>query len=382
MDGLSGLIGRSAAMAALRAQVERLLARPRPGARLPALLIQGETGVGKGLLARAIHQTSGRRQGPLVEINCAAIPETLVEAELFGFERGAFTDARQAKPGLFQSAHLGVLFLDEVGTLPLVVQAKLLTALELREVRRLGGTRSEPVDVWILAATNEDLPAAVAQGRFRADLYHRLSALPLRLPPLRERGRDVLELAEHFMARACGDYGLPAKRFTAEAQDAMLAYAWPGNVRELANLVERVALLSDALEISPALLELPVPAARRRDVTRSTSPDSMASERETLLAALQATQWNLSRAAAQLGLSRNTLRYRIERHGLRLGRGGAEGSREPATPVSTETPAPAASPVAAVRWERRWVTALRVALALPPGLATFQVAPTLEDLVV
>lgn len=173
------LIGRSEAMAAVRRQVARLLGGPGRARRLPAILIQGETGVGKGLLARAIHQGSARRQGPLVEVNCAAIPENLVESELFGVERGAFTDARQSKPGLFQAAHHGVLFLDEVGTLPLTVQAKLLTAIEQQQIRRLGSSRPEQVDVWILSATNDDLLAAVDQGRFRADLYHRVAAVSL-----------------------------------------------------------------------------------------------------------------------------------------------------------------------------------------------------------
>jgi sigma54-dependent transcription regulator len=180
---------------------------------MPPLLILGETGTGKGLLVRIMHQLSIRRDMPLIEVNCAAIPENLVEAELFGFERGAFTDARQAKPGLFQAAHRGVLFLDEVGSLPPAIQAKLLTALEQREVRRLGSTRSEPVDVWIFSATNEDLSANVARGAFRLDLYHRISTVKLQMPPLLERGRDVITLAGHFLKRAYADYALtPSSR--------------------------------------------------------------------------------------------------------------------------------------------------------------------------
>ena len=378
MSGEVELIGASPAMAAVRAQMARLLGRHGGSGRLPAILIQGETGVGKGLLARALHHASARRQGPWVEVNCAAIPENLVESELFGVERGAFTDARQAKPGLFQAAHRGVLFLDEVGTLSLTVQAKLLTALEQRQVRRLGSTRPEPVDVWILCATNEDLPEAVEQKRFRADLYHRMAAVTLRLPPLRDRGRDVLELAEHYLARACDDYGVPRRRIAAAAQEALLAHAWPGNVRELANLMERVSLLSDADEVTAEMLELPSPAGRRRDAARGSGSEQPENEREALLAVLNATAWNLSRAAARLGIPRNTLRYRIEKHGLRPEQDSAE---QPATPeVSPEAVVTAALPLE-LRWERRWVTALRLVLVPPADLAAFQLAPLLGDIV-
>ena len=205
--------------------MERLLAHGVEGRRLPPLLIQGETGTGKGLLARAIHRAGPRSAGPLVEVNCAAIPETLLEAELFGFERGAFTDARQPKAGLFQTAHQGTLFLDEVGLLPEGVQAKLLKVLEDHAVRRLGSTRSEPADVALIAATSEDLRHAVRARHFREDLYHRLAVVTVQLPPLAERGPDILFLAEHFLARACADYGLAEKRLTPDARTALCAYA-------------------------------------------------------------------------------------------------------------------------------------------------------------
>ena len=236
MPPISDLFGESPGMAAIREQVGRLLERQAGGARrLPPILILGETGTGKGLLAGSIHRAGPRAAGPFVDVNCAAIPETLLEAELFGFERGAFTDARQAKPGLFQTAHRGTLFLDEVGLLPEGLQAKLLKVLEERTVRRLGSTRSEPVDVWIVAATSEDLEAAVRARRFREDLYHRLAVVTLRLPPLRERGEDILRLAEHFLGRRLR--GLRARRsrtLTGDARAALLGYPWPGNVRELA----------------------------------------------------------------------------------------------------------------------------------------------------
>ena len=195
--------------------------------------------------------------GPFVAVNCAAIPDTLLEAELFGFERGAFTDARQAKLGLVQTAHRGTLFLDEIGLLPGPLQGKLLTVLEDHAVRRLGRTRSEPVDVAILTATSEDLERAVRERRFAEALYHRLSVLTLRLPPLRERGADILLLADHFLARAAAAYNVPPRALTHEACAALLAYPWPGNVRELSNRMERVTLLAEAGLVTCQMLGLP-----------------------------------------------------------------------------------------------------------------------------
>src|SRR4029453_8471514 len=203
MDQLAELIGRSPKIAALREQIRALLAGEATTHRLPPLLITGETGTGKSLLARVIHQVSSRSAAQFVELNGAAIPEHLLESELFGYERGAFTDARQSKQGLLQVAHHGTLFLDEVGLLPLSLQAKLLRVLEDDRVPRLGATRTEPVDVCIIRATNEDLQAAVRARRFREDLYHRLAVITLSLPPLRELGADIDLLAAHALARSC-----------------------------------------------------------------------------------------------------------------------------------------------------------------------------------
>src|SRR5258706_6114498 len=241
---LADLIGDSPSIEAIRERVARLLQRQGDLRRLPPVLIDGETGTGKGLLARLIHKAGPRPDGPFVDVNCAAIPETLLESEMFGFERGAFTDARRAKPGLLQTAHRGTMFLDEVGLLSEGLQAKLLKVLEERSVRRLGSTRDEPIDVWILTATNENLKTAIQGRRFREDLYHRLAVLTLLLPPLRERGGAILMLPQHYLGRACNDYGVSAKTLAADAQAALRAYPWPGNVREGANLMERVALLS------------------------------------------------------------------------------------------------------------------------------------------
>ncbi len=392
MNPLAELIGESTGIAAVRAQVAQLLQRHSDARKLPPLLILGETGTGKGLLARAIHRAGPRAAGPFVDVNCAAIPDTLLEAELFGFERGAFTDARQAKAGLFQTAHRGTLFLDEVGLLPEALQAKLLKALEDRAVRRLGSTKSEPVDVWVLTATSEDLEAAIRTRRFREDLYHRLAVVTLWLPPLRERGQDVLRLAEHFLARACADYQLAPKTLTPEARAALLACRWSGNIRELSNVMERVALLSEAALVTPELLALPKArpveppgSAHEEGATPSEDVDEEA-ERARLLEALHETDWNVSRAAARLGISRNALRYRMEKHGLRPAGlpGGSEraaapdarpeqsgfvqqavGALEPGAAVPSAGAAPARGTASGIRWERRHVALLRADLVVP-----------------
>src|SRR5712692_5670817 len=254
MDTLAELLGESRAIEAVRHSVRRLLARAQAGRRLPAILIGGETGTGKGLVARLIHRHGPRAHSPFVDVNCAAIPDALLEAELFGFERGAFTDARRAKPGLFQTAHRGTIFLDEVGLLSETLQAKLLKVIEERVVRRLGSTQGEHVDVSILAATNENLVAAVRAHRFREDLYHRLAVLTVELPPLRERREDILLLAEHFLARTCTEYELAPKTLATDAKAALYGYQWPGNVRELANVIERASLFAEGPVLTAAML--------------------------------------------------------------------------------------------------------------------------------
>jgi DNA-binding NtrC family response regulator/tetratricopeptide (TPR) repeat protein len=384
---LAHLLGESPAIVAVREQVLRLIHRQAEGARrLAPILLLGETGTGKGLLAGILHRAGLRADGPFVDVNCAAIPETLLEAELFGYERGAFTDARHAKAGLLQTAHRGLLFLDEVGLLPESLQAKLLKVLEERSVRRLGSTRSEPIDVWIVAATSEDLHAATRARRFREDLYHRLAVLTLRLPPLRERGEDVVRLAEHFLGQACKDYGLTPRTLAPDARAALVAYAWPGNVRELANTMERVALLTDAGVVGAEALGLPGrpaaagSAARAPDErvpsvaeTRQTLLDRDAqAERQRLHEALTETRWNIARAAARLGMPRNTFRYRMEKHGLTgpaAHRPAPEvtSSARPASPaIEPGSPGGPASP-ASLRWELRRVTLLRARLLASAG---------------
>ena len=363
---LNQLLGASPELAAVRDQLSRLLGRQTaPQRRLPPVLIQGETGTGKGLVAQVIHQTGPRAGTPFVDVNCAAIPETLLEAELFGFERGAFTDARQAKPGLLQMAHRGTIFLDEIGLMPDALQVKLLKALEERSVRRLGGTRSEPVDAWVLAATSEDLQAAIRTRRFREDLYHRLAVVTLRLPPLRERGTDILLLARHYLGRACVDYGVRLKTLTADAESALMAYGWPGNVRELANVMERVVLLSDGEQVTSVMLGLPRESPVRAAFTEpgSSVDQQMASlERSRIEEALHSADGNISRAAAQLGLPRNTLRYRMDRHGLTDGPAGGKRKRASATGAARPAEGAAGHRTVAdpVRWQRTRVTLLDV----------------------
>ena len=378
MGSLAALLGDSPAMKGLRERAARLLQHPSDRGRLPLVLLQGETGTGKGLLAQALHDASPRATQPFVAENCAAIPVTLLEAKLFGYERGAFTGAREPKAGLFQAANRGTLFLDEVGDLPLELQAKLLKVLEDRAVRRLGATRTEPVDVWIISASNADLEAAVRERRFREDLYFRLAVYPLPIPPLRERGNDVILLAEHFLARHCAEYGLPAKALSPDARAALLAHPWRGNVRELTNTMERVALSVDAQVVTAALLDLtpvhddPVaepalPPAPNRPLGATID----AVEREQLLQALDECFWNVTGAARRLGISRDTLRYRIAKHQLRPG-----GRRPPPAPTLPAEPVaspPAASrapvaqdpPASVVRWEERHVTLLRAVIDGP-----------------
>jgi len=364
MDALGDLIGEDPKIVALRQKARTLLQRHEGARRLPPILIQGETGTGKGLLARLMHRAGPRASAPFVELNCAAIPDTLLEAELFGYERGAFTDARQSKPGLFHVAHGGTLFLDEIGLLPRGLQAKLLTVLEQGSVRRLGATRSEPANVSIVAATNESLQSAVLEGRFREDLYHRLAVLILELPTLRERHDDIELLAGRVLARVCAEYNLPAKTLAEDAQIALRAYEWPGNVRELSNVIERAVLLSDTATITADGLDLPrrAPDEPRRAAPPPTLEDTI---HHRLVDALERTAWNITRTAAMLGIARNTVRARMRLYGLRRAGGGAEAAALPpaAAGASDVTPAFAehaeSAAIADVRWERRRVTFLR-----------------------
>ncbi len=325
-SGVGRILGESEAVGALRGEIERIAQLEGAGGG-PTVLVLGETGAGKELVARAIHAESPRAAGAFVEINCAAIPPTLLEAELFGYERGAYTDARAAKAGLFEAADGGTLFLDEIGHMDPALQVKLLKAIEEKAVRRLGGLRTRSVNARIVAATNRDLEAAIAAGAFRADLYYRIKVLTLEVPPLRVRGSDILLLARHFLARFTREYGLPLKDLAPDAERALLGYAWPGNVRELRHVMERAVLVRSGPSVTAPDLGLP---GRKSEVEVVVKPggavvvDFTAGgialeevERDLLVAALEAAAWQRSRAAQLLGISKDTLRYRMEKFKLR-----------------------------------------------------------------
>jgi transcriptional regulator with AAA-type ATPase domain/tetratricopeptide (TPR) repeat protein len=338
---LGGLVGNDRNIQAIRAQAARLFVAQK----LPPVLIQGETGTGKTLLARELHAASPRARGPFVSVNCAAIPEQLIEAELFGVERGAFTDAREARPGLLQSAHRGTIFLDEVGYLPVRLQPKLLTVIETWNVRRVGGTRSETIDAWLVAATSEDLERAMHEQRFLRALYHRLAVMTFHVPPLRERTEDVPPIAERLLADVCRTYGLPRKRLTGDALAELSNRAWPGNIRELGNVIERAALLGDGADVSVAMLGLP--REERGTSSSSHAPGRYrkrsADEKAELERTLADAGGNISEAARLLDLPRNTLRYRLQRHGL---------------VADLPAPQPSATKPSLLRWEKQKVAFL------------------------
>jgi two-component system, NtrC family, response regulator AtoC len=329
--GLDALIGESSPMRALRTLVRTLAVNePTDNSPVAPILVLGETGSGKELVARACHFAGRRAQAPFVEINCAALPAHLMEGELFGYEKGAFTDAQARKIGLIEAADGGTLLLDEIGELDLVLQGKLLRVLENLRVRRLGAVQDRLVNVRVVAATNRDLDQLVAAGKFRSDLLYRLRVFQINLPPLRVRGDDVLLLAERFIGQIAARYAKPKPSLDEAAVRALRQHTWPGNVRELRNVIERTVLLGNAAYISAADLGLvpraaaipglPMPVdvrAIESGVVAQPGTSLEAVERQHLIAALQQAGWNVTKAARSLQISRDTLRYRIEKHGLR-----------------------------------------------------------------
>ena len=286
------------------------------------VLILGESGTGKGMLAKAIHRASPRCDKPFVDINCSAIPEQLMESELFGYEKGAFTDAKNRKPGLLEVAHGGSVFLDEIGDMDLNLQGKLLKVLEDKEFRRLGGARTTHVDIRVIAATNRDLQQRVKEGKFREDLYYRLSVVPILMPPLREHKNSIEPLAQFFLSLFCRQMGRKIKGFTAATNRAMLSYPWPGNVRELRNVVERSVILAtgDEIEVealglqgSPAAGGAAAPPAGDFEV----QPMSLAEcEKQLIVKVLKSVNGNKNKAAEVLQIHRTTLYKKIEEYGL------------------------------------------------------------------
>jgi DNA-binding NtrC family response regulator len=293
------------------------------------VLILGESGTGKELVAREIHRNSPRAEHPFLAINCAALTETLLESELFGHEKGAFTDAHQQKKGLFERAHQSTLFLDEIGDTSLAMQAKILRVLQEREFMRVGGTEALKTDVRIIAATNKNLEQGVREGKFREDLYYRLNVIPILCPPLRERGDDIATLADHFMRKAAFVSGRKVERISPEAIQALRNYSWPGNIRQLEWAMERAVVLGDAecvelRELPPEVLQCAsaagaAPAQSPGKAPRPIIPEGSWEEHEKakILEALQRSNWNITRAAQLLGMTFRTLQYRLEKFGIK-----------------------------------------------------------------
>lgn len=309
------------ALTPLREQLDKIIAADRRiGSRLPPVLITGETGTGKTSIARWLHRNGPRSTEPLIEVNCSALPETLAEAELFGHERGAFTDARTARQGLFEAAHGGSLLLDELPSLSPAVQAKVLMAIEDRTIRRLGGNRQIEVDVRVIAATSQRLDALVAAGEFRQDLMHRLDLFRLDLTPLRERGDDILRLAEVLLEQLCRRHRLPRRRITDAGRNRLLAYRWPGNVRELAHELERGLVFEDSAALDLAHLPGGSDTAQAAVPGDWLSPGYRFPDEGFILEdavnrlvqlALKQAAGNMSQAARRLGVTRDFVRYRL-----------------------------------------------------------------------
>jgi DNA-binding NtrC family response regulator len=312
------IVGRSQAL-------QEVIAVARKVARSEAttVLIQGESGTGKDVLAKAIHYEGARAEQPFMEIACTAMPETLLESELFGHERGAFTDAKTQKKGLLELAQGGTLFLDEIGDMSVGLQAKLLRVLEERRFRRVGGTRDISVDIRVVAATNRDLRQAAESGVFRKDLYYRLQVVTITIPPLRERREDILLLARHFLEHFGHEFKKRLPRLSGEAERLLVQYDWPGNVRELRNVIERAMILEDAGDLLPAHLPPEISrltATALPPVPKFHLPEAglvlEEVEREFVRQALELTQGNQTRAARLLGLTRDEIRYRVKKFGF------------------------------------------------------------------
>jgi len=312
LEGESSLVGSSAAVTRLKEMIARVAPVPS------TVLVTGESGTGKELVARDLHRFGPHPAGPFIAINCAALPDTLVESELFGHERGAFTGATATRKGAFESAEKGTLFLDEIGDLPLASQAKLLRVLEDRRVTRLGGTRALPVETRVLAATNRDLPAAVSAGKFREDLYYRLNVIEIRVPPLRERLSDVAEIAGRFTETICRQFGIGKKKLAAETLDVLMACEWRrNNVRELRNVVERMIIATDGEVIGPDQVPVEIRGAA---VTSGGPPASQSfhdqreeAERRIVIAALERNGWQITKTATELGLADHASLLKIMR---------------------------------------------------------------------
>ena len=312
---IDNIIGRSAPMQEVFATVMRV------APTRATVLLAGESGVGKDLIARAIHFHSPRREKPFVKINCTALPENLMESELFGYEKGAFTGAMAAKPGKFEAADGGTVFLDEIGDVPAAIQVKLLRVLQEREIERLGSNKTRHNDVRVLAATNVDLRMALENGTFREDLYYRLNVLPMNIPPLRDRKEDIPYLAEYFVKKVSKDMEGPECRISEPAIEKLMAYSWPGNVRELENVIERSIVLCGRPTLQADDIRLDISPTRTKSAAQSDAflPAGVSLdeyEQTIIREALKRAEGNKSQAARLLGITRNALRYRLSQMGL------------------------------------------------------------------
>jgi len=322
-NGFSAIIGESIVMQEVITMAKKIVA-----SNAVTVLITGKTGTGKELMARALHHNSSRNDGAFVEVNCSAIPENLLEAELFGYEQGAFTDARGRKQGLFELASGGTLFLDEIGYMTANLQVKLLKAIEEKRIRRVGGTEDIDVDIRVIAATNRDLEAAIRKGSFREDLYYRLNVIAVELPPLMIRGNDILLLAEYFVKKFCTEYNKPLMILSDDAKASLMAHRWPGNVREMKNAVERAVLLGEGTIIEPDDIRITVrqetsinsPEARNGRKIVLNIPDAGLPlddvERKVVGEMLRLTNWNKSKAARMLHIPRPRLLRKIAKYDL------------------------------------------------------------------
>ena len=316
------IVGASSRMA----EIHEIIRKVSP--TTTTVLITGETGTGKELIARAIHRNSSRKEQPFIKINCAAIAENLVESELFGYEKGAFTGAVTTKPGRFELAHRGTLFLDEVGEIPRDMQSKLLQAIQDQNFERVGGLKNISVDVRLIAATNLNLPQEVKEGKFREDLFYRLNVFPIHIPPLRERTEDILPLAGHFLEKFNRKLKMQVEGLSPEVRDCLLAYPWPGNIRELEHLVERMVLMAEGPIIAMAIVPPEIvraahePSPAAPDIAETPGRDVLKShmeemEKQIIARCLEECDGNVTRAAERLGLSRKGLQLKMIKHRLR-----------------------------------------------------------------
>ncbi|WP_298272319.1 sigma-54 dependent transcriptional regulator [Geobacter sp.] len=315
------LVGAGAGLKEIIRQVREVARSP-----VSTVLITGESGTGKELVARTIHHLSARREAPFIEINCASMPVNLLESELFGHEKGAFTDAGHRKPGLFEEANKGTIFLDEIGEMDISIQAKLLRVLEDRRIRRVGGTRNIEIDVRVVAATNRNLRDGIREGSFREDLFYRLNVFPVHIPPLRERREDIPVLVKYYLDRYSRSFSRSFQEISPEALAILEHYPWPGNIRELKNTIERTCIMYDGPTLLPAHLpreispagapERAVPATVEADLSLGLEAATDRYERQLIEAALATTGYNVLQAAQLLRIPRGTLRYKMARHGL------------------------------------------------------------------